>query len=48
MDTDVTEYTSRNFEGTEDGRKEMIEWLEFQYSEYLKEGKDKLKIHYTK
>lgn len=48
MDKEITEYTSKAFEGTEEGREEMIEWLEFQYSEYLNEEKDKLRIHFTK
>lgn len=48
MDKEITEYPSKVFEATEDGRKEMIEWLEFQYSDYLNQGKDKLKIHYNK
>ncbi len=48
LDSEVTEYTSKTFDGSEEGRNEMIEWLEFQYSEFCNEGKDKLKIHYNK
>lgn len=48
LDKSITEYTSNTFAGTLDGREELIEWLEFQYSEFLLNGKDKEKIHYNK
>ena len=48
MDTEKSDYLSKTFEGTEKGREEMIEWLEFQYQEFLNEGKDKIKIHFSK
>lgn len=48
LDDSVTEYTSKTFEGSQNGRNDMIEWLEFQYSQFCDEGKDKLKIQYNK
>ena len=48
LDDTVTEYTSKTFEATEEGRAEMIEWLEFQYSEFCSLGKNQLKLHYNK
>ena len=42
------EYLTRTFAGTEEGRVEMIEWLEFQYSEFKSLGKDKLPIKFKK
>ena len=48
LDKSVDEYVSKTFEATQDGRNDLIEWLEFQYSEFLEAGKDKLKIHYNK
>ena len=41
------ECLTRTFVGTEEGRQEMIDWLEFQYSEFVSLGKDKLQIKYT-
>ena len=46
LDKSITDYTSKTFDGSEDGRNELIDWLEFRYSEFCNEGKDKLKIHY--
>ena len=42
------EFVSRTFEGSEQGRTDMIEWLEFMYAEFVNEGKDKLKIDFNK
>ena len=40
------ERLTKTFAGTQEGRTEMIEWLEFQYSEFVNEGKDKLPINF--
>lgn len=48
IDNSVTEYTTREFEGSEEGRNDLIDWLEFQYSQFRNEGKDKLKLHYNR
>lgn len=42
------EVVTKTFEGSEQGRIDMIEWLEFMYSEFVNEGKDKLKINFNK
>ncbi len=42
------EFTTRTFAGTEQGRSEMVEWLEFMYQEFVNEGKDKLTINFNK
>ena len=42
------EYTNRTFEATEQGRLDLIEWLEFQYSEFVEQGRNKLKINFNK
>ena len=42
------EYLTRTFAGNQDGRAEMIEWLEFKYSEFKSLGKDKLPINFNK
>ena len=38
----------KRFTGDEQGREEMIDWLEFMYKEHIDSGKDKLKISFVK
>ena len=42
------EFVTRTFEGSEQGRTDMIEWLEFMYEEFVNNRRDKLKINFNK
>ncbi len=42
----TAEHLTKTFAGTQEGRTEMVEWLEFQYSEFVNQGKDKLPIEF--
>ena len=46
LDKSVTEYETKQFEGTEQGREEMIDWLENQYNEFVSSGKSNKKIEF--
>lgn len=46
LDKSVTEYETKQFDGTEKGREEMINWLENQYNEFVSSKKANKKIEF--
>ncbi len=46
LDESVTDYENKQFEGSEQGREEMINWLESEYNKFVSSGKANLKIEY--
>ena len=48
MNKSEDDVTTKIFSGSEQGRLEMLDWLEYMYKEFVESGKDKLKIHFVK
>lgn len=46
LDKSVTDYEKKDFEGSAQGRSDMIEWLEFMYGEFKKSPDYNKKITY--
>lgn len=46
LDKNITEYENKDFEGSENGRADLIEWLEFMYNEFKKSPEYNKKINY--
>ena len=42
------ERVSNTFPATQDGRVDMIEWLDFQYKDFCDSGRNKLQVEYNK